>query len=456
MKSLIGGALLASSVFVSGINSPVRALTLAGQTNFPVCAAATDEFCIETFEFTPTGGALRAVTPIDRIVPDNTEVNVIASFPNAYTGPNGIPDQSGMLGPLSLNFYDTGSFQNSTTIDGLRDGTYRVVLRTGDYDPSLMTLTGQFASYSVVQGTDNNFTIDISATPKPLARAVQLDGDNSAIANCETNNWVGTCAANQASRLYLEVSFSMMYVAEYRAAMRGAWVATNASTVQTDIAGLAQGQLNVTAKGPHTVPADFGTTSAGLENGNYLNPAYFEEYLPFTMMSLMMSSISTTTVTTDMVRGLLANPATFMTGSISVSASGGTPVATAQNITVTTDSNGARVNFNLTHFSAPNPSLVLKIPASLVVPKKPTVTTKKTATAKSLAIYKKLTVAKTSTVSLKVSTASKRNCAVVATKVKGVTTMKLKGLKKGTCKVTVTVTPKKGSAKRATVTLQIT
>ncbi len=87
--------------------------------------------------------------------------------------------------------------------------------------------------------------------------------------------------------------------------------------------------------------------------------------------------------------------------------------------------------------------------------KRPTVTTKKSATAKSFADYAKLTVTKTSKLSLKVSTASKKYCAVVATKVKGVTTMKLKGLKRGTCKVTVTVTPKKGLAKRANVTLKI-
>ncbi len=79
----------------------------------------------------------------------------------------------------------------------------------------------------------------------------------------------------------------------------------------------------------------------------------------------------------------------------------------------------------------------------------------KTATAKSFADYSKLTVAKTSTVSLKVATASKRYCAVVSTKVKGVTTMKLTGLRKGPCTVTVTVTPKRGSAKRATVSLRI-
>jgi hypothetical protein len=278
-----------------------------------VCADAAAEFCIQTFKFTPTGGTLRAVTPVNPAAPDNPEVNVVANFPNGYTGPNGIPDQSGMLGPLSLNFYDTGSFQNGTTKEGMRDGTYHVIIRTGDYDPSQMTLTGEFVSYSVVQGSDGYFTIDLTAKPKPIARVVVNNNVSTMLDSCEAQNWVGTCKANDADRHYLNVSFSMFSIAAYRAAMRGSWIATNASTTQISTASMAQGEFNVVAKGPHTVPSDF---VAGVVSTDVLNPAYFEAYLPFTMMSMMMSSISTTNVTTDTVRGLLANPATFMTGSI--------------------------------------------------------------------------------------------------------------------------------------------
>jgi hypothetical protein len=242
--------------------------------------------------------------------------------------------------------------------------------------------------------------------------------------------------------------------------MRGAWIATNASTTQISTAEMLQGQLNVIAKGPHTVPADFGTTSAGIENGKYLNPAYFEEYLPFPLMSLMMSSMSGTEITAAMAKDYLTESTTaatsVMTGSISVSTSGETPVDTPRDLILTPDASGVRVNFNLTHFSAPNPKLKLKIPAALAALVKPTVTRTKSATALSFALYKKLAVTKTSTVSLKVTTASKKYCTVISTKVKGVTTMKLKGLRKGTCKVTVIVTPKKGAAKRATVSLNIT
>jgi hypothetical protein len=78
----------------------------------------------------------------------------------------------------------------------------------------------------------------------------------------------------------------------------------------------------------------------------------------------------------------------------------------------------------------------------------PTVTTKKAATAKSIATYAKLVVLSTSKVSLKVVSSYAKYC-----KVSGTT---LKGVKAGTCKVTVTVTPKKGKTIRRIVTLKVT
>jgi hypothetical protein len=74
-------------------------------------------------------------------------------------------------------------------------------------------------------------------------------------------------------------------------------------------------------------------------------------------------------------------------------------------------------------------------------------TTSKTATSKSIATYAKLKVASTSKVTLRVLPSSSKFC-----KVSGST---LKGLKPGSCKVTVTVTPKKGRPTSKTVTLKI-
>ena len=78
----------------------------------------------------------------------------------------------------------------------------------------------------------------------------------------------------------------------------------------------------------------------------------------------------------------------------------------------------------------------------------PTVSKSKSATAKSIAIFAKIPVLSTSKVSLKVVSGYTKFC-----KVSGTT---LKGLKAGTCKVTVTVTPKKGKAIPKTVTLKVT
>jgi hypothetical protein len=77
----------------------------------------------------------------------------------------------------------------------------------------------------------------------------------------------------------------------------------------------------------------------------------------------------------------------------------------------------------------------------------PIVTTSKFATAKSIAAYAKITIPSTSKVSLKVVSAYAKYC-----KVSGTT---LKGLKAGPCKVTVTVTPKKGRATSKTITLKV-
>ena len=465
--SVVGGVVIAASSLVVATGGPVQALSFAGQTNFDVCAKEADVFCIEKFEFTPTGGTVRTVTPSRETMgvdaKDGTflpDVNVTASFYSAYTGPSGTPDESGFLPALALNFYDRGSNPagGAATAVGLRDGSYRVVLRTGDYDPSLMSLTGQFVSYSVVKGANGNFTVDLTAKPKPLARVVVLNNDATAVNSCEANNWVGTCTANQASRSYIDASFSMFSMATYRDAMRGAWIATNASTTQVSTADMLKGEINVVAKGPHILPSDFGAfAGAVLENGKQLTPAYFEEYLPFALISMMLSSATSSTITTQMVKdfiaGPTADPIARLKGSISVSTSGQAPVATAQTLGFTTDANGVRVNFNLTHFSAPNPSLKINVPASTTVTpvasiiSTPTVKISKSASAKSIATYGRLAVLSTSKVSLKVVSGYSKFC-----KISGTT---LKGVKVGSCKVKVTVTPKKGRALSKTVTLKI-
>ena len=77
-----------------------------------------------------------------------------------------------------------------------------------------------------------------------------------------------------------------------------------------------------------------------------------------------------------------------------------------------------------------------------------TVSTSRSATAKVIAVAAKLKVLPTSKVSLKVAASSAKYC-----KVSG---GKLKGLKVGYCKLTVTVKPTRGTSKFKTVTLKVT
>jgi len=77
----------------------------------------------------------------------------------------------------------------------------------------------------------------------------------------------------------------------------------------------------------------------------------------------------------------------------------------------------------------------------------PAVSMSKSATAKSIASFAKIPVPSTSKVSLKVVPSYAKYCTVSGTT--------LRGIKTGTCKVTVIVTPKKGKATSKIVTLQV-
>ena len=460
-KCVISGVVLAASVSVSTIGASVQAASPAGQTNFPVCASASDEFCIEQFAFTPSGGVLREVTPSNFALGNldsagNKEVNVVATLSAGYAGLSSTPMQDGVLASLSLNFYDPLSTTLSTsTNSGLRDGLYKVVIRTGDFDPSSMMLIGAYDSYTVVKGADGFFTVTLTTRPIPWAAVVQLNGDDSVFQACKASQWTTNCEANMANQRYILATFNMMNTAVMREAARGSWVSTSASTIQI-AASTSSLQYNFTVEGPHYVPADFGVTGLAQENGKSLNPAFFKMYVPFTMMAASMSQAGGAVSAAD-VATMMANPSSVLTGTIFEKTGTAAAVEVPQVLTFASASGGVVVDFNLKHFSAPNPRLKLNVPTSgttttttggtTTLVTAPKLSKSKSATAKSIAAFAKLKVLSTSKVSLKVVASSAKFCKVSGSS--------LKGLKVGSCKVTVTVTPKKGRASSKTVTLKI-
>lgn len=369
MKRFLGGvvALMAASLVVSAPVAPAGAAALMYPTPFkyfPVCSTADEEFCIEKFEFTPTGGAKQdlSATATASNQFTNPFLEVFVSAP--YSGPSGTPGQGGLFPALSINYQylPGGSWSTPTrppTLGGVQDGAYRTVLRTGDYDPSYLFLTGKYDAYTVTKGSDGYFTVDLTAKPTPTATVVELNGSRAALDACEAGNWVTNCESNSAYRRYILASFNMSSDAAQRELMRGTWLSTNASIFSLGRVDLAAGVFDVTAKGPHYVPTDFGISGLTQENGRELAPAFFEMYVTLPSIAKMLSQAAGKEVSVDMAKQAIADPSKIFEGTID-EATAGQITEKLQQLTMTVGDAGLRVNFNLTHFSAPNPTLKVK------------------------------------------------------------------------------------------------
>jgi len=368
VKRFLGGvvALMAASLVMSAPAGPAGAAALtypAPFSYFPVCSSADQEFCIETFEFTPTGGAkqdLSATAASNQIT--NPFLEVFVSQP--YTGPSGTAVQGGLFPALSINYqYLPGVSWNTPsrppTLDGIPDGAYRTVLRTGDYDPSYLLLTGKYDAYSATKGVDGYFTVDVTAKPTSVAQTVVMDGDSTALNTCRAGNWVTNCESNSAYRRYILMSFVMPADSAQRDLLRGTWLSTNASTFSLGRVDLAAGVFDVSAEGPHYVPADFGVPGLTQENGRELAPAFFEMYVTLPSIAKMLSQVAGREVTVEMAKQAIADPSKIFEGTIDEAAAGKI-TEKLQQLTLTVGDAGLRVNFNLTHFSAPNPTLKVK------------------------------------------------------------------------------------------------
>jgi len=374
MKRFLGGvaAVLVASIVVSApaVNTGAAGLVYpAPMAKFPVCQAADQEFCIEKFEFTPTNGAKQDLTAsaTDSNSLVSPFIDVMLSPGQAYTGPSGSTGMGGMFPSLSINYTYIPGIQYSgtqpTTLDGIQDGAYRTVLRIGDYDPSYLFITGKHSAYTVTKGTDGYFTVDVTVTPTPIAKVVAMfngvSNDETPINNCNSGNWVTNCEPNQALRRYSLSSFSMAGDAAQRELLRGTWLSTNASVFSLGKVDFTTGVFDVTAKGPHYVPTDFGVPGLTTENGRELNKAFFEMYVTLPTVAKMLTQLAGKEVTADTAKKALEDPTKIFEGVIDEVTAGQIAKKTQQ-LTMTVGDAGLKVNFNLTHFSAPNPSLKVK------------------------------------------------------------------------------------------------
>ena len=208
---------------------------------------------------------------------------------------------------------------------------------------------------------------------------------------------------------------------------------TTAPTIETSSAVVASSSIDVSLKATDDIT---GVDKVELKNGSSTATKDYAANLsvPMKDLGLAVSSASVRKLGTSSIEIRVSDKAGNWSAYKTLSVSGAVTTPSVTTPSVTTPS--------VTTPSVTTPTVTTPTVTT------PTVTTKKAVTAKSIAVYAKLKVLSTSKVLLKVVPSSAKYC-----KVSGTT---LKGLKAGSCKVTVTVTPKKGRAISKTVTLKVT
>jgi YVTN family beta-propeller protein len=215
---------------------------------------------------------------------------------------------------------------------------------------------------------------------------------------------------------------------------------TTAPVVESSTATGASGAIEVTLKatdditGVDKVQIKNGTTTVTREYSTEISVS--ENEIGLTVSSAGVRKMATTSIDIS-VSDKAGNWSTFKTLSVAgtlttTTATTPTTTSTSTSTTATTPTSTTGTTSTVTTHSGAMPK----------------VATSKSTTAKLIAAYAKIIISSTSKVSLKVVSAYAKYC-----KVSGTT---LKGLKAGSCKVTVTVTPKKGRATSKTVTLKVT
>jgi len=435
---------LTGSVTASGLTRPGK------DVPFDACGAeAAKEFCVEELWFGATSDALAAIDVKTGVFDESWSSDpnspyVYARFSNTYGGPTSGASE---LGPhIYLGLYKHSGFGYGSpgpNFTGLDDGLYRLKIRLGDFDPTYAIIWADPQSYSISKGDDGYFTLDMTIDPIPMLQM-------SDATTCTNLKWGVGCEAQQTYRNYVQATIATAGSANNRENSRGWWLATNATrfTLLPPTVDLANKEVrqNFSVAAPHFVPVAFEPYSDGASEGSReMYPVLYKIFAPYKGIINNVKSLTGVTVDKTIIDDYVSTPGRLFKGTIKNAAG----VEIDQEITVTPQSDGLLVDFNIDHYSAPNPALrvvdpgrsrsTLKNGALLNVLR--TSSKGKTYTAASL--FGPGSGAKVT----KVTSKAKKNCSAKGTSVKM--------LKPGSCKVTIVVT--KGTGKKAkTATANLT
>ena len=468
----VAGACVATALVVAGgfSDSTARALNApVDYVQWPDCTTADEEFCVEKLEFTPVGSSSAqvisdAVPPLGTSPADHTNmsVDVRINGNTAVYGKMGLSNLSFEFSDPAFNTFVAGG---SVTRTGAQNGTYTLVVRTGDYKPHSMTIKGKPSGddpFAVTKGSDGYYTLTLTATSQPFVTLM----DSTKWQACNASKWGASCEPDTAflqklSGMVVVVPPTFQDVEAPRAPgmpsvspalslSQGLWIASN--TVVWD----AKAEMNLVTKsfklpayGPHYVPTDFPSTGLTAEGSRFLNPAYFIAFIPNELLAFV-ADFSIDELPAKVPSAVRAT----------IEDENANPVTHPHETTMV--AKGAMIQVSISHYSAPNPVIYVGEASSGTTPttttpststtvvsdaKAPlTLTSRKALSAKAVASYVRLVIPKGAKLSLKVAGASSRVCKVV-----GAT---LRYVKAGTCKVTVTAKPKKGAKRSKTVSVK--
>lgn len=349
---------IAVSVRADGLTYPGVGKTLG---RFPSCSRGGQEFCIESLMFTKQGGSESEINDPGSNHPKSPYV--VAYLQGQYNGTTTPGNAFGLMPTLAISVETADMFTGirPKTVTGIDDGTYRMRIRLGDYDPTYMVIRADVSEYNVIRGADGYFTIEMEVSPIPWLYVGEAE-----LASCRSNNWLTNCEATVGMQNWIQAGIAMSTVDVTRNVSRGYWIGTSASefllTQPRQVesgGGVREYQQTFTVAAPHYVPEYFEVPGLVEENGRKLYPAFFETYIPFKSIQNSLSKItSMKDVSVEQIKNYLGTEGRLLQGVIYDE----DKRPQVQDLTITLLEDGVRINFNLEHFSAPNPALVTVSP----------------------------------------------------------------------------------------------
>ncbi len=454
-------ALLVNSFYFSPVSDPVAASAVSSVGQWDFCTNIKSTSCITKIVVTSTEGIETTYLTREAAIAATVEYRV-------YCGPvecSGSPTMEQLRGFVSggckenLNLGLNRPWLNIS--GGVRSHpTWKVSIEinTGTFDPVFALGKGTLSTRRIAN-SDGTFTFVWVAKPVVIA-GVAL---SPSIGNPSTNS-------RYAQDLKEFYSTAVATTVEYSASVNvlpathflvgncvllpfgGGWAEANATSFSfgADFSKLASDPTKqifpFSASAAHYIPGELMatiqlgpiryspiTTTPTSESNRMVNAARIQMFLPTDYLTMLgYDTLSA-----------------FTTSSFSVAVEDGpSPLPS-----FVVQDGGVLIDFGVAHYSVPNPSLTVlvrdktsfnSLPKNQVL----ILTLSRSKSAMSIAALAKLKVPPTSKVSMKVVRTTAKNCRVSGAA--------LKGLKAGSCKVTVTVTPKKGRVTSKTVTLKVT